>query len=102
MSSKQYNTDEYILTPCRFAPSGWKYVKKKENHPQRFLNHLNKRNSVGYYSNVPTHSDLISINNQDTTTCASYPVSTYKETFVEKKDEAIINKLDTTAEELKF
>ena len=22
------NEDEYMLTPCRFAPSGWKYLKK--------------------------------------------------------------------------
>jgi hypothetical protein len=27
-SSNKYNQDEYILTPCRFAPSGWKYVRK--------------------------------------------------------------------------
>ncbi len=23
-----YNEDEYIITPCRFAKSGWKYVRK--------------------------------------------------------------------------
>jgi hypothetical protein len=28
MSTRLYNEEEYILTPCRFAPSGWKYVKK--------------------------------------------------------------------------
>jgi hypothetical protein len=28
LSVRLYNEDEYILTPCRFAPSGWKYLKK--------------------------------------------------------------------------
>lgn len=27
-SKKTYNEEEYILTPCRFSPSGWKYVRK--------------------------------------------------------------------------
>ena len=27
-SKRLYNEDEYILTPCRYAASGWKYVKK--------------------------------------------------------------------------
>lgn len=27
-TSKNYNEEEYVLTPCRFAPSGWKYVRK--------------------------------------------------------------------------
>ena len=49
-SSKQLNEDEYILTPCRFAPSGWKYVKKVD--PQPFLHHPNKRNSQGYYTSI--------------------------------------------------
>jgi len=39
-----------VLAPCRFAPSGWKYVKK--NLIQRHLNHPNKVNSVGYYSSI--------------------------------------------------
>jgi hypothetical protein len=41
-----YNEDEYILTPCRFAKNGWKYVKK--TNEQKFLNHPNKVNSIGY------------------------------------------------------
>ena len=79
-SLHQYNTDEYTLTPCRFAPSGWKYVKKRGsvaegggatgvNSYQAFLNHPNKRNSIGYYSSHqvgttgPT-TDHISVTNQ--------------------------------------
>ena len=27
-SKRLYNDDEYILTPCRFAKSGWKYIRK--------------------------------------------------------------------------
>ncbi len=46
-SKKTYNEDEYILTPCRFATSGWKYVRK--DAVQRHLNHPNKINSVGFY-----------------------------------------------------
>jgi len=41
-----YNEEEYILTPCRFSVSGWKYVKKANERP--YLNHPNKVNSIGY------------------------------------------------------
>ena len=101
-SSHKYNQDDYILTPCRFAPSGWKYVRKTQN-PQTFLNHPNKRNSVGYYSQVPTGggaSDLISINinNQsvgdDSDGNPRSVLTTYKDTFAVKDDEVAV--MDTT------
>ena len=47
-SAKQYNDEDYILTPCRFAKSGWKYVKR--NATQVHLNHPNKINTIGYCS----------------------------------------------------
>lgn len=48
-----YNDEDYMLTPCRFTPSGWKYVRK--DTVQKLLNHPNKINSVGYYSNARTN-----------------------------------------------
>ena len=105
-SSHKYNQDDYILTPCRFAPSGWKYVRKTQN-PQTFLNHPNKRNSVGYYSQVPTGggaSDLISININNQTVGDDNlrsVLTTYKDTFALKDDEVAV--LDTTtAQEMKL
>ena len=56
-SKKTYNEDEYILTPCRFSPSGWKYVRKDAK--QRHLNHPNKINTTGYYSALRTLNTTI-------------------------------------------
>ena len=53
-SSKNFNDEEYILTPCRFAVGGWKYVKR--NDVNKYLNHPNKLNSIGY--NSKTESNL--------------------------------------------
>ena len=99
-SSHKYNECDYILTPCRFAPSGWKYVRKTQN-PQTFLNHPNKRNSVGYYSQVPAGASdhLISINNNQTADDAEgnplrSVLSTYKDTYAGKEEEAAV--MDTT------
>ena len=102
-SSHKYNQCDYILTPCRFAPSGWKYVRKTQN-PQTFLNHPNKRNSVGYYSQVPAtgaSDHLISINNNQTAaddTTEGNPLrsvlTTYKDTYAGKEEEAAV--MDTT------
>lgn len=37
-----YNEDDFVLTPCRFAPGGWKYqLKAKKNE---YLFHPNKAN----------------------------------------------------------
>eukprot|EP00347_Sterkiella_histriomuscorum_P001870 403370361 len=58
--SSKYNEEDYLLTPCRFSKSGWKYVKK--NQDQKFLNHPNKLNSIGFgkasqqYSNYQNSS----------------------------------------------
>ena len=41
-----YNEDDYMIAPCRFAKSGWKYIKK--DSVQQFLNHPNKVNSTGF------------------------------------------------------
>jgi len=30
-TSSMYNEQEYMLTPCRFSPSGWKYIKKDQD-----------------------------------------------------------------------
>lgn len=53
-SSKHFNEDEYTLTPCRFAELGWKYVKRASVN--KYLNHPNKVNSVGYQPK--SHSSL--------------------------------------------
>jgi hypothetical protein len=37
-----YNEDDYVLTPCRFAPGGWKYQPKTKKNV--YLNHPNKAN----------------------------------------------------------
>lgn len=34
ISARLNNDDDYFLTPCRFAPSGWKYTKRSQNNPQ--------------------------------------------------------------------
>ena len=104
-SSHKYNECDYILTPCRFAPSGWKYVRKTQN-PQTFLNHPNKRNSVGYYSQVPAtggvSDHLISINNNQTAaddTTEGNPLrsvlTTYKDTFSQDPIKEEVAVMDT-------
>ena len=54
--SSTYNEDEYILTPCRFTPGGWKYVRK--DLKQKLLNHPNKVNTLGYYGVLRANSVL--------------------------------------------
>mmetsp|Transcript_33716 Transcript_33716/g.24749 ORF Transcript_33716/g.24749 Transcript_33716/m.24749 type:complete len:88 (-) Transcript_33716:491-754(-) len=41
----KYNEKDYMLTPCRFAPGGWKYVKRDTLN--KYLNHPNKVNNLG-------------------------------------------------------
>ena len=47
-TSSLFNEDEYMLSPWRFADNGWKFVKKSDNNNNKFLNHPNKVNSIGY------------------------------------------------------
>jgi hypothetical protein len=47
-ASKLYSDNDYIISPCRFAENGWKYLKKDQNNS--YLNHPNKVNSIGYGS----------------------------------------------------
>ena len=113
-SSNLYNNDEYILTPCRFAPSGWKYVKK--DVPQSFLSHPNKRNSLGYYSKIPSQSGGISIKDNfsfiNQTDSSISPrdhvnskkvsvLSHYKDTFKETPSDEIISKSEVSASQIK-
>lgn len=68
-TKKTYNEDEYILTPCRFSPSGWKYVRKDVK--QRLLNHPNKINNTGYYSALKTANSSIERPPESVMSCIS-------------------------------
>jgi len=44
-TTTKYNEEEFMLTPCRFAPGGWKYVRRTSIN--KYLNHPNKANNLG-------------------------------------------------------
>ena len=43
---EEQESKQFMLTPCRFSKSGWKYIPI--NSDLKYLKHPNKVNSIGY------------------------------------------------------